>query len=94
MLFDVGKSCPYFKEYKVAKLTRKNGDVTFYGPYNEPYKRQFSRVELGNYEGKFVNTMYKGSKMNDWHFVKLESTSEFGFKWTNKAGVSWDLTLR
>jgi hypothetical protein len=31
--------------------------------------------------------------MNDWHFVQLVASGS-GFKWTNKAGVSWTLTLQ
>jgi hypothetical protein len=31
--------------------------------------------------------------MNDWHFVTLTPT-ETGYKWTNKANVTWTLTLQ
>ena len=35
--FDVSEDCPYYKDYKVAKLRRGEGKTIIYGPFNEEY---------------------------------------------------------
>lgn len=61
-----------------------------HSPYNSiRYGRKLFGVGL-----KLENQMYMESgDMNDWHVVKLTSVDLKTFKWTNKAGVSWSLTI-
>ncbi len=44
---------------------------------------------LGNYE----NHLYDNGGKNDWHYVTISQVDDSTLKWTNRAGVSWTLTM-
>lgn len=44
---------------------------------------------LGDYE----NHLYDKGGKNDWHFVRISRIDDTKLTWTNRAGVSWILTI-
>jgi hypothetical protein len=43
--------------------------------------------------GEYVVDGYDNNK-NDWHYVTIKKNRLSGYRWTNRAGVSWSLTER
>jgi hypothetical protein len=43
--------------------------------------------------GKYENHQYDAGGKNNWHYVTITKIDDKKIKWTNRAGVSWTLTI-
>lgn len=52
-----------------------------------------TNTTVANLIGDYENHLYNVKGKNDWHFVTISRVDDQKLKWTNRAGVSWTLTV-
>ena len=93
----VGNDCPYFASghTQVTVFWEGNRVTGLTGPGDDLYasNREIGRSAL-RLIGDYENHTYDGTpNKNDWHYVTINKVNDTTLKWSNRAGVSWTMTM-